>query len=136
MARQENQLVYNFNSFTIRKGGFLSINFSCAAKNVKKAIESVINILENLTTSKISKEEVLIRKKLVDIELNSEENCGKLNFKNRCYGIDLKNYDDIKKIYKSCTSEILLDLCKSFLFFKNENSFIGCLEKKVIKLQK
>ena len=59
------------------EGGFLSINFSCANKNVKKAIESVINILQTLTKSKISKEElVLTRKKAGKAdEIDSEENC-------------------------------------------------------------
>lgn len=135
--REENQLVYNFNAFyeCYEEGGFLSINFSCANKNVKKAIDSVINILQNLTKSKISKEElVLTRKKaIMDIEMNSEENCGIAEF----YGEqmlleqELKNYDDIKKIYKSCTSEILLDLCKSFFVFSKIKIVLsGCLEKK------
>ena len=65
--------------------------------------------------------------------MNSDENCGIAEF----YGEqmlleqELKNYDDIKKIYKSCTSEILLDLCKSFFVFSKMKIVLsGCLEKK------
>merc|ERR1711935_518494 len=48
--RENNQLVYSFNVFyeCYEDGGFFSINFSCANKNVKKTINTIIEILKSL----------------------------------------------------------------------------------------
>ena len=138
--REQNQLVYSFNLFyeCYEDGGFFSINFSCANKNVKKTINTIIEILKSLKEIDISLDELKMTKKksIMDIELNSEESCEISEF----YGeqiilnTDLKNYNDIKNIYEKCSVRILGDLCKTiFNFSKMKIILLGNLSEKDFK---
>ena len=138
--REKNQLVYSFNLFyeCYEDGGFFSINFSCANKNVKKTINTIIEILKSLKEIGISLDELKMtqKKSIMDIELNSEESCEISEF----YGeqiildTDLKNYNDIKKIYEKCSIKIISDLCKTiFNFSKMKIILLGNFPEKDLK---
>ena len=134
--REENQLVYLFNVFyeVYEDGGFFSINFTTSNNNVKKTIKTVLDILEKMKKIKISEDELKLtkRKAIMDIEINSEESCEIAEF----YGEqiileqEVKNYNDIKKIYEKCNLDILQALCKEiFIFDKMKIVMLGSLER-------
>ena len=134
--REENQLVYLFNVFyeVYEDGGFFSINFTTSNNNVKKTIKTVLDILDKMKKIKISQDELKLTKKkaIMDIEINSEESCEIAEF----YGEqvileqDIKNYNDIKKIYEKCDLDILQALCKDiFVLDKMKIVMLGSLER-------
>ena len=134
--REENQLVYLFNVFyeAYEDGGFFSINFTTSNNNVKKTIKTVLDILDKMKKIKISEDELKLTKKkaIMDIEINSEESCEIAEFYGEQMILDqeLKNYDDIKKIYEKCDLDILQSLCKDiFVFDKMKIVMLGSLER-------
>jgi len=139
--REENQLVYSFNVFyeCYEDGGFLNITFSCVDKNVKKTIKTIMDILEKIKKIKISKDEMDLTKKkaIMDIEINSEESCeigefyGEQVILGKEINKDIKNYNDIKKIYETCSVEILHNICNEFFIFpKMKLVLLGRIDKK------
>jgi len=134
--REENQLVYEFNVFyeSYEDGGFFAINFITSNMNVKKTIKTVMDILEKMKKIKISEDELKITKNkaIMDIEINSEESCEIAEFYGEqvILGQDVKNYQDIKKIYEKCDLDILQKLCEDiFVFDKMKIVMLGNLEK-------
>jgi predicted Zn-dependent peptidase len=134
--REENQLVYLFNVFyeVYEDGGFFSINFTTSNNNVKKTIKTVLDILEKMKKIKISEDELKLtkRKAIMDIEINSEESCEIAEFYGEQIILDqeVKNYNDIKKIYEKCNLDILQALCKDiFVFDKMKIVMLGSLER-------
>lgn len=134
--REENQLVYLFNVFyeVYEDGGFFSINFTTSNNNVKKTIDTVLDILDKMKKIKISEDELKLTKQkaIMDIEINSEESCEIAEF----YGEqvileqEVKNYNDIKKIYEKCDLDILQALCKDiFVLDKMKIVMLGSLER-------
>jgi predicted Zn-dependent peptidase len=139
--REENQLVYSFNVFyeCYEDGGFLNITFSCVDKNVKKTIKTIMDILEKIKKIKISKDEMDLTKKkaIMDIEINSEESCeigefyGEQVILGNEINKDIKNYNDIKKIYETCSEDILHNICNEFFIFpKMKLVLLGRIDKK------
>ena len=116
--REDNQLVYLFNVFyeAYEDGGFFSINFTTSNANVEKTIKTIIDILKKIKEIKISEDELKITKKkaIMDIEINSEESCEIAEFYGEqvILGEKVKNYNDIKEIYKKCDLDILQKLCQ------------------------
>lgn len=134
--REENQLVYLFNVFyeVYEDGGFFSINFTTSNNNVKKTIKTVLDILDKMKKIKISEDELKLTKKkaIMDIEINSEESCEIAEFYGEQMILDqeLKNYNDIKKIYEKCDLDILQALCKDiFVLDKMKIVMLGSLER-------
>ena len=83
---------------------------------------------------KISEDELKLTKQkaIMDIEINSEESCEIAEF----YGEqvileqEVKNYNDIKKIYEKCDLDILQALCKDiFVLDKMKIVMLGSLER-------
>ena len=135
--REENQLVYLFNVFyeAYEDGGFFSINFTCSDGNVKKTINTIMDILDKMKKIKISEDELKVTKKkaIMDIEINSEESCEIAEF----YGEqvileqEVKTYKDIVEIYKKCNLDILQKMCQDiFVFSKMKIVILGNIEKQ------